>query len=143
LKFWSEKLNAMVIVPPWLDPDYAADWDEDACFETDFASVPRLPIIFMKWGDRAHAPATVHDYVYCIDGVIYVYSEEARGEEGYRHPLARVVAVRTVSQEEADGLFLEAMIAQNTPKDISKPMWEGVRLGGGKYFHKRMATAQL
>ncbi len=143
LKFWSEKLNAMVIVPPWLDPDYTADWDEGSCFETDFASVPRLPIIFVLWGDRAHAPATLHDFVYCIDGVIYIYSDEARGEEGYRHPGARVIMIDTVTRKEADDLFLEAMIATGTPKDISGPMYQGVRLGGSSHYHKRKATDRL
>jgi len=32
-------------------------------FETDFASVPRLPLAFLVFGDTAHAPAVVHDYL--------------------------------------------------------------------------------
>ena len=36
-------------------------------FETDFASVPRLPLAYWLCGDNAHEAATVHDYLYCID----------------------------------------------------------------------------
>jgi hypothetical protein len=32
-------------------------------FETDFASVPRLPLAHLLTGDTAHASAVVHDYL--------------------------------------------------------------------------------
>jgi hypothetical protein len=32
-------------------------------FETDFASVPRLPFMYWLTGDTAHASAVVHDYL--------------------------------------------------------------------------------
>ncbi len=32
-------------------------------FETDFASVPRLPLAYWLTGDTAHASAVVHDYL--------------------------------------------------------------------------------
>jgi hypothetical protein len=51
-------------------------------FETDFASVPRIPVAYFVAGDTARYAAVVHDYL---------YSE------------------RTVSREVADGVFLEAM----------------------------------
>ncbi len=35
-----------------------------AGFVTDFASVPRLPLVFLLTGDTAHAPAVVHDWLY-------------------------------------------------------------------------------
>ena len=31
---------------------------------TDFASVPRIPLVFSVFGDRAHEAATIHDYLY-------------------------------------------------------------------------------
>jgi len=34
-----------------------------AGFETDFASVPRLPFMYLLFGDTAHASAVVHDYL--------------------------------------------------------------------------------
>lgn len=35
-------------------------------FNTNFASVPRLPVFFLVAGDRAHEQAAVHDYLYTI-----------------------------------------------------------------------------
>lgn len=35
-----------------------------AGFVTDFASVPRLPVVYLLTGDTAHAPAVIHDYLY-------------------------------------------------------------------------------
>lgn len=32
-------------------------------FETDFASVPRLPLAYWLTGDTAHASAVIHDYL--------------------------------------------------------------------------------
>ena len=37
-----------------------------AGFSTDFASVPRLPLMFLIAGDRAHRPAVLHDFLYGI-----------------------------------------------------------------------------
>lgn len=51
---------------------YAGVMDEDgfeditipAGFDTDFASVPRLPLMFWILGDRADYAALLHDYLY-------------------------------------------------------------------------------
>jgi len=32
-------------------------------FETDFSSVPRLPLLYWLAGDTAHASAVIHDYL--------------------------------------------------------------------------------
>lgn len=34
-----------------------------AGFETDFASVPRIPLAYWLTGDTAHASAVIHDYL--------------------------------------------------------------------------------
>jgi hypothetical protein len=39
-----------------------------AGFVTDFASVPRLPVVFLLAGDTAHKPALLHDYLYSLGG---------------------------------------------------------------------------
>ena len=49
LRFASDYLDEVIEVP--------------AGFETDFASVPRLPVAYWLTGDTAHAAATVHDYM--------------------------------------------------------------------------------
>lgn len=78
-------------------------------FETDFASVPRLPVVYMLVGNLAHLPAVVHDYL-------------------YRYAL--------VSRKVADKVFLEAMNACGIWAWRRYPMYWGVRLFGGScYVH--------
>lgn len=81
-------------------------------FQTDLASVPRVPIIFMMWGDKAHREAVLHDYLYRID------------------------SVPNVSFSEANYIFKEAMISRDQPFYIYHPMWLGVTLGGKSSYHR-------
>ncbi len=37
-------------------------------FMTDFASVPRLPFIYLSYANRAHLPALAHDFLYSEGG---------------------------------------------------------------------------
>jgi hypothetical protein len=83
-------------------------------FETDLASVPRVPIIYNLWGDRSHYEAVIHDYLYCLDSI----------------PL--------VTFDRANMVFLEAMEARGKPWYIRRPMYWGVCLGGWPCYHKRM-----
>jgi len=84
-----------------------------AYFVTDFASVPRLPIIYSCWGNRAHREATLHDYLYRYDS----------------DPIA--------TRDVADSVFKEAMKATGKSAFIYRPMYWGVRIGSSPYFHKR------
>jgi hypothetical protein len=77
-----------------------------AGIETDLASVPRVPIAYMAWGDRAHREAVLHDYLYSIG------------------------AVPDLPRSECDELFRQAMISRGNPWRIYQPMYWGVRLGG-------------
>lgn len=75
-------------------------------FETDFASVPRLPLAYWLCGDEAHEAATVHDYLYCSDAIptvtrkvaddIFLAIMEALGESWWRrtimHRMVRMFA---------------------------------------------------
>jgi hypothetical protein len=81
-------------------------------FQTDLGSVPRVPLIYGIWGDRAHREAVLHDYLY-------------RYRPGF--PMTR---------KEADQIFLEAMKSRGVKFEIYYPMYMGVRLGGGSSFHK-------
>lgn len=82
-------------------------------FNTDLASVPRVPIIYMLWGDRAHREAVLHDYLY------------------------RTNSVPCVSISEANRVFYEAMMINDKPWWIRHPMFWGVSLGGSGSYHKR------
>src|ERR1700753_1109965 len=70
-------------------------------FYTDFASVPRLGIVYALLGDRAHEPADIHDWLY--------YS-----------------AITT--REKADAVLMEAMALMKLPIWQRYPIWWGVRI---------------
>ena len=91
-----------------------------AGFETDLASVPRVPVVYLCWGDRAHREAVLHDYLYRIDSILWMYGLPTSPDK-----------------EEADWLFREAMIGQGVSWWIYHPMYLGVRTGGGSSFHCR------
>lgn len=90
-----------------------------AGFQHDLASVPRVPIAYMAWGDKAHREACLHDYLYRIDSF----------------PI--------VSRKEADNYFKMAMISRGQPFRIYWPMWMGVRLGGRFSYHKLMVRHEF
>ncbi len=85
-------------------------------FETDFASVPRIPIFYTLFGNRAHREAVLHDYLYRID--------------------ARTSKYDLIFREKADAVFLEAMEVRGKSFFVRWPMYFGVRLGGWTAYHK-------
>lgn len=76
-------------------------------FQTDFASVPRLPLIFMLCGDTSNEAACVHDYLYSS------------------HLVDRAIA---------DEVLREASAITNVPAWRRWMMWAGVRVGGGSHW---------
>ena len=79
-------------------------------FDTDFASVPRLPFMFWFLGDRGHAAATVHDYLY---------------------------RTTQVTRAVADRVFQEALRADGMGSIPAWLMWTGVRVGGWTSYSHR------
>lgn len=75
-------------------------------FETDFASVPRIPLLFLLFGDEAHQAAVVHDYL-------------------YRYAV--------VERKVADQVFREAMSISGVSWK-RYPMYWGVRIFGGMCY---------
>jgi len=88
-------------------------------FETDFASVPRVPLFYTLFGDRAHRESVVHDMLYRID------------------------ALPTATRKQADKVFLEAMKCRGKSWFVRYPMYWGVRAGGLPSYHKRKIEDQL
>lgn len=80
-----------------------------AGFQTDFASVPRVPIAYWFYGNRAHRESVVHDVLY-KSGI--------------------------VTRKTADRIFLEAMKARKKPLWVRWGMYLGVRLGGWIVWRK-------
>lgn len=74
-------------------------------FQTDFASVPRVPIAFWLTGDTAHEASVIHDYMYQVHNI--------------------------GTRLQADNVFLEAMEAMGIPAWRRQIMYRAVRLFGG------------
>jgi hypothetical protein len=72
-------------------------------FETDFASVPRIPMAFLLTGDCSHAASVVHDYLCSLN--IY-------------------------SWDRMDAIFMEAMQVSKVPGWRNKMMGAGVWVHG-------------
>ena len=117
LKYWSGLLNRLIVVPPWFEAE--GSQAQDLFFETDFASVPRVPLVYDAWGDRAHREAVLHDYLYRKD------------------------SVPVVSYSMANSLFLEAMKSTGKPWYIRYPMYYGVVAGGWTAYHKKNVKDRL
>jgi hypothetical protein len=101
------------------DSDLAGVITVPGGFQTDFASVPRVPIAFMLFGNRAHRESVVHDYLYRID------------------------AVPCVSFDMANKVFLEAMKCRGKSSFVRWAMYLGVCLGGFHGYNKRVVSESL
>lgn len=81
-------------------------------FKTDLASVPRVPFIYNKWGNRAHREAVIHDYLYKRD------------------------AIPDLPRTMCDIIFREAMISRGNSPDVYEPMYEAVTAVGWIFYKK-------
>ena len=82
-------------------------------FVTDFASVPRIPIVYALTGNTSHRAAVVHDYLY--------------GDNGLR-----------VSRKKADKVFLEAMKSRKVSGWRRYSMYWAVRLFGSNRYKNQL-----
>lgn len=78
-----------------------------AGFITDYASVPRLPIVFLFCGDTASKAAVIHDYLY-RSGIL--------------------------PRNVCDAVLREAAVCDNVPKWRAFLLWSGVRMFGGWFY---------
>lgn len=126
-KFMSELYAHLVNDDTVWELDFSLEYHSDiagkiivpAGFQTDFASVPRLPIIYTFFGDRAHREAVLHDYLYRKDS----------------NPI--------VSESVANKVFLEAMTLRGKPFLVRWSMYFGVCLGGFTAYHKLYVDDKL
>ena len=88
-------------------------------FETDLSSVPRIPLVYLLWGGRAHYEGVLHDYEFRID------------------------ADPCLSFMGANWIFLESMIARGKRFYVKYPMYSGVVAGGYWSYHKRKVGDSL
>lgn len=80
-------------------------WTIQAGFQTDYASVPRLPFLFLVFGDYAHASATIHDYL---------------------------CTLKRIPPKVANEIFYRAMLAERVPRWRAWLMYLAVRLPIGR-----------
>ena len=76
-------------------------------FSTDFASVPRVPVVYVLYANRGRKPAVVHDYLYRIGK-----------------------ATRAI----CDAVFREALIADGESLPVAWAMWAGVMVCGFLFY---------
>jgi hypothetical protein len=101
------------------ESDLAGKIEVPEGFETDFASVPRVPIAYTFFGDRAHREAVIHDFLYRID------------------------SVPEVSLAIANKVFLEAMTCRGKGLFVRYAMYLGVCAGGFASYHKKRVFDRL
>lgn len=88
-----------------------------AGFKHDFASVPRLPLIYSIFGNTAHKASVIHDWLY----------------ESKSHPDTTPEEHTPISRKLADDVFYEAVTCHHS-KWRATLMWLAVRAGGGGYW---------
>ena len=109
----------MLDAPLSYESDILGKIDVPKGFETDLASVPRVPIAYMLFGDRAHREAVLHDYLYRLD------------------------AIPSATYSQANKVFLEAMEVRGKSFFVRWAMYLGVVAGGWTAYHKKRVADQL
>ena len=105
LIYYSSLLDEIITVP--------------ASFETDLSSVPRVPLIFWLWGNRAHREGVLHDYLFRKD------------------------SVPAVPFETANRIFLESQKSRKKSVFVRYPMYWGVVVGARSAYHKKCVFDKL
>jgi len=105
LVYYSEILKQFVYIP--------------VGFNTDGSSIPRVPLIYERFGGLGPREGTLHDYLFRAD------------------------SKPCVSFMEANRVFKEAMDSRNKPFDVRWGMFIGVCVGGWGSYHKRSVRAEL
>lgn len=111
---WELLAPFVVIVNPYADDQRIIR--AQAGFMTDFATVPRLPLIYLAYGNKAHLPAIPHDLLYTEGGT-------------------------EADREFADLVFLHGMLGTVVPsgdnsltEDDAYAMYRAVRSFGAQHF---------
>ena len=98
-------------------------------FHTDLSSVPRVPLLYLLYGGRAHYEGVIHDLLFRNDAADYI-----EFIEGLK---------RRVTFSQANRVFLEAQEARKKSFFVRYGMTAGVYLGGYPSFHKRNVMDRL
>jgi hypothetical protein len=88
-------------------------------FASDYASVPRLPVVFEALGGIGKLAALLHDFLYSS---------------------VCAPALRLLGRAWADDVFYAALIEQGIARWKAWLMWAAVRAAGGAFFQVLTAT---
>ena len=90
-------------------------------FFHDQSSVPRVPIVFYLYGDRAHRGGVLHDYCYRKGAKVHDKITDKWFEP---------------TREFSDMMFKRANKASGYGSVVCVGMWAGVRIGGESSYHR-------
>lgn len=93
-------------------------------FESDKASIPRVPLLYWLLGEKFNREGVLHDAAYCKD---------------YPIPLTRSEADELLSEASKS----ESHVHKGKPCYASGAVWLGVRIGGWPHYHKRSMKDHL
>lgn len=120
---YESKTVGLILVPPK--------------YVTDFASVPRLPIIYLLFGGQSDEEATLHDFLYSVPhstgtGQVVTRALADQVLRGARYACTRV----DMSEYEKVNVF--NILANIWAYTSAWCFWAGVRLVGWRYWQKEL-----
>lgn len=99
----------------------------DAGFTTNFASVPRVPFMFLLFGGVGDEAATLHDWL---------YRKEHTASTGSNITIDRATADKVLRGVIIECLTRNGEMSKWRAKLKAWSMWAGVRLGGASHWGK-------
>lgn len=85
---------------------------------TDFASIPRVPILYLCEGDKGHRAAVIHDHLY----------------QETPHTMARLAA---------DNILREALVCEGFSEEEAQAWWVAVRFGGAGHWDANLSVVHV
>ena len=107
--------------------------------QSDGASVPRIPLLYVYWGDRVHREAFNHDYTYRKDAVLLIVDPKDNLKYKELIPERLIKGRFPILKVDADWYFRLTIKGHENPEYswfVYHPMWLAVRLAGGSSFHR-------
>ena len=96
----------------------------DTGFVTNFASVPRLPFMYLLFGGVGDEAATLHDWL---------YRKEHTQSTGHERKIDRATADKVLR-----GVIIECLTNDGSSRFMASLtawlMWAGVRIGGASHW---------
>ena len=90
-------------------------------FKTNYASVPRMPLVYWYCGDRVYEEAAGHDFIYTVHGIWTVTIDNETGL------ITDEAVFRKLTRQEGDDLFLEMLLLNPTiPEGMAHTMHKAV-----------------